>query len=398
VRVGIVNSASVVDHGGGLQYMVSLATSLSRFPDLDVTVFYDDRKIAHFCESGGINAVALRADGERLAAIVRAASTIIGVHSPMVGRFSVLREHHLDCLVSDASLVGFHLGIPFVGIIYDVMYRYYPDCGEYPWKERMGRELIARQLGRHADRIVVDSEQSKTDLVRFFGMDPKRICPVPLCPPPHAYGAEGEIAAAVDEVKVARQLPERFLFYPAQLWDHKNHRRLFEAVARLRCEGLIVPVVLVGGLRGATGEAILAAVPAMGLADQVFYLGYVSEREVVALYKLADALVFPSFAEYTNIPILEAMALGTPVLCSNVFAMPEQLGGAGVLFNPFDTDDMAAAIRRVWESEGLRRELVAKGRARVADLSVDAFAARWRDVIIETAREALVRQLHPDSR
>ena len=119
---------------------------------------------------------------------------------------------------------------------------------------------------------------------------------------------------------------------------------------------------------------------------------------MVALYKLADALVFPSFAEYTNIPILEAMALGTPVLCSNVFAMPEQLGGAGVLFNPFDTDDMAAAIRRVWESEGLRRELVAKGRARVADLSVDAFAARWRDVIIETAGEALVRQSHPDSR
>jgi len=254
------------------------------------------------------------------------------------------------------------------------------------------RDLIYRRLGRHADRIVVDSEHSKADLVRFFGLDPARIWPVPMSPPPHAHDGE-HVAEAVSELKAKRLLPERFLFYPAQLWDHKNHRRLFEAVARLRREGLIVPLVLTGGLRGATGEAILATVPALGLADQVFYLGYVSEREIVALYKLAVALVFPSFADYTNIPILEAMALGTPVICSNLFAMPEHLDGAGVLFDPFDVDDIASAIRRVWENASLRREMAVKGRRRVAHFSLDAFAARWREVLIETAGKAAVRQV-----
>jgi len=385
VRVGILNSSSVVDCGGVLQYTVTLATGLSRLRDLDVTVFYDDPRFAAYCEAEpGLRAVRLRTGGERFAALVRAASTVANVHSPLVGRFDVLREHGLDCLVTDSSLIGFHLGIPFVGIIHDVMYRYYPDCGEYPWSERLVREIVYRRLGRHADRIVVDSEHSKADLVRFFGMDPARIRPVPMGPPPHARDGE-QMADAVSELKAKRQLPGRFLFYPAQLWDHKNHRRLFEALARLRREGLIVPLVLTGGLRGTTGEAILATVPALGLADQVFYLGYVAEREIVALYTLAAALVFPSFADYTNIPILEAMALGTPVLCSNVFAMPEQLGGAGVLFDPFDVEAMAAAIRRVWESEELRRELVTRGRARVANLSRDAFAAGWRDVILEVA-------------
>lgn len=386
VRVGILNSASVVDRGGGLQYMVSLATGLGRFPDLDVTVFYDDPGFADFCDADGdVRAVALGVGRERFAAIVRAAATIVNVRSPLVGRFNVLRQRALDCLITDSSLIGFHLGIPFVGIIHDVMYRYYPDCGEYPWNERLVRELIYRRLGRHATRIVVDSAHSKADLVGLFGMDAARIRPVPMGPPPHAYEPDRVTNAAVSELKARRALPERFLFYPAQFWDHKNHRRLFEAVARLRRDGLVVPVVLTGGLL-ATGEAILAHVPAMGLADQIVYLGYVSEREIVALYKLAVALVFPSFADYTNIPVLEAMALGTPVLCSNVFGMPEQLGGAGVLFDPFDVEAMAAAIRRVWESESLREDLVARGRARVADLSLDAFAARWRDVILETVQ------------
>jgi glycosyltransferase involved in cell wall biosynthesis len=392
VRVGILNSANVVDHGGGLQYMVSLATGLRRFPDLDVTVFHDDPRLAGLCDAdGGVRTVTLGSGHERFAAVVRAASTVANVRSPLVGRFSVLREHTLNCLVTDSSLIGFHLGIPFVGIIHDVMYRYYPHCGEYPWNERLGRELIYRRFGRHAKRIVVDSEHSKADLVRLFGMEALRIRAVPMGPPPHAYEPERVMKAAVAELKARRALPERFLFFPAQLWDHKNHRRLFEAVARLHRDGLVVSVVLTGGLRGATGEAILAHVSTLGLADQVVYLGYVSERDIVALYKLAVALVFPSFADYTNIPVLEAMALGTPVLCSNVFGMPEQVGDAGVLFDPFDVEDMAAAIRRVWESGELRRELVSKGRARAADLSLDAFAARWRDVIVETAGDTVVR-------
>lgn len=384
IRVGILNSATVVGYGGGFQYLRSLIEGLRSFRDVEVVVFYDDPRFADYCASAdNLTAVPLPKAGELVGKIARTAATVTGLRSPWLGRFDVLRHHQLDCLVSTGSLVGFHLGIPFVGIVYDVMHKYYPDCAEYSLKERIFRDFLNPRIVRYATLTIVDSEKSRDDLVRFYGMDPERIRPVPLCPPPHVYRQEEVPESMVQEIADKYRLPARFVFYPAQLWDHKNHRRLFDAIARLRREeGLEVPLVLVGSA-GGNGAGVLGAIRALGLEKQVFYLGYVEEREVVALYKAATALVFPSFADYTNIPILEAMALGAPVLCSNAFAMPEQLGGVGLLFDPFDVKDMAQQILRVWRDEEMRTSLVEKGRERVRELSLEAFGKRWRDVIQE---------------
>lgn len=382
-RVGILNPTGVAGWGGGFQYLLSLIIALDRQDDLEVVVFYDDPAFDRVCHEFRIEGVRLPSAAESFGKLSRAVSTLCRIRSPFLGRFAVLRESRLDCLVSSSSLIGFHLRIPFVAIVYDVMYRYYPDCAEYPLRKRVVRDLLTRRLAHHAELTVVDSEKSKEDLVKFYGLEPGRIRPIPLCPPPHVECGVSD--STVGEVVAKYRLPDRFLFYPAQLWDHKNHKRLFEALARLRDrDGMDVPTVLVGSKRE-TGHVVLETLVSLCLEQQVLYLGYVDDRELTALYRAATALVFPSFGDYTNIPVLEAMALGTPVACSNLFAMPEQLGGAGLLFNPFDVDDIAAQIRRLWESAALRADLVEKGLARVAQLSLSAFGRRWRDVVLTVA-------------
>jgi glycosyltransferase involved in cell wall biosynthesis len=382
-RVGILNPTGVVGWGGGFQYVLSLIAGLARHDDIEIVVFYDDPAFDRLCGRFPVEGVRLPSTRETLGKLSRAVSMLCRTRSPLLGRFAVVREHRLDCLVSASSLVGLHLRIPFVAIVYDVMYRYYPDCAEYSLGKRIVRDVLTKKLARHAALTVVDSEKSKDDLVTFYKLDPARIRPIPLCPPPHVEGDVPE--SAVRRVVARYRLPDHFLFYPAQLWDHKNHKRLFEALVRLRDRHETeVPVVLVGSKRE-TGHLVLGDIKAMGLESQIFYLGYVDDDELVALYKAATALVFPSFGDYTNIPVLEAMALGTPVVCSNLFAMPEQLGGAGLLFDPFNVDDMAEQIGRVWQSAPLRADLIEKGRARVAQLSLPVFGNRWRDVVLTAA-------------
>jgi glycosyltransferase involved in cell wall biosynthesis len=102
------------------------------------------------------------------------------------------------------------------------------------------------------------------------------------------------------------------------------------------------------------------------------------------LYRKADALVFASFADYTAIPLVEAMVLGTPIICSNVFSLPEQVGSAGVLFDPFDVENMAEVILRVWNDRSLRDELVEQGYKRAQEFSASRFVHDWTTLIRET--------------
>jgi glycosyltransferase involved in cell wall biosynthesis len=386
LRVGILNPASAVGHGGYMQYLQALTEGLSHHDDLEVLVFFEDpRSIPDRSLATGVSWHALPENEGRLAKVLRAGATILNVPTNSVGRFRALEGHGLDCLVSCAAPVGFHLGISFVGIVFDFIYRYFPDLADFPLRERLARDLTNSRLVKHAALTVTDSDAGKRDLVRFFGADPERTRPIPLSPSPHTYAHRALPDSTLREVASRYELPERFVFYPAQLWEHKNHRRLFEALVHLREQhGVVVPCVLAGS-GGAYADRVLDGIAELGLEKQVLHVGYVSDEDLCALYALATALVYASFAEYTNMPVLEAMVLETPVVCSNAFAMPEQIGDAGLMFDPFDVEDMACQIHQVWTDKPLRERLVRLGAERAENLSLDKFGKRWRDVIIEAA-------------
>jgi glycosyltransferase involved in cell wall biosynthesis len=178
-------------------------------------------------------------------------------------------------------------------------------------------------------------------------------------------------------VRERLRLPEQFAIYPAKAWPHKNHLRLVAALRLLRDRGVQVPVVMTGNQDGSEIE-VLAKARALGVADLLHFVGFVTPRDLVALYRMARMMVFPSLFEGWGLPVVEALAAGLPVACSNATCLPAVTAGAAELFDPTDSAAMADAIGRVWSDEGLRERLTAAGPARAASFSWDHTARIFR--------------------
>jgi glycosyltransferase involved in cell wall biosynthesis len=217
--------------------------------------------------------------------------------------------------------------------------------------------------------------------VRLYGVDERRVAVVPLAVDHARYRPPGD--DAVGAVRARFDLPERYLLFLG-LDRRKNLPAMLEAYARLPAAGR--PVLAIAGAkpwepdgRDPTDEA-LARMPADARAG-VVRLGYVEERFAAALLGGATALVYPSRFEGFGLPVLEAMAVGTPVVASNVSALPELADGAAVLVDPGDAGAIAESVSRVLDDESLRRRLRDAGIARAAAFTWDDTARRTAEVI-----------------
>ena len=129
----------------------------------------------------------------------------------------------------------------------------------------------------------------------------------------------------------------------------------------------------------------VARIEELGLSDDVSILGYVPNEDIAALYRHALATVFVTQIGPTSIPPLEAMAVGSPLIVSDIYAMPEQVGDAALLVDPNSVEDIADKIERVWVDAALRRQLVEKGLARAAMWTEEHFGARLREIVADVA-------------
>lgn len=176
-------------------------------------------------------------------------------------------------------------------------------------------------------------------------------------------------------------LPKRYIFYPAQFWAHKNHLRLIEALSLIRQEkGLEIPAVFVGSKKNAY-KRTWGKIADLGLSKQIIYLGYVTDEDMVGLYKNAQALVMPTFFGPSNIPPLEAFLLECPVVTSDVPGIREQVGDAAILVDPASPPSIAEAIVDIWSDEALRQELIRKGRTRLDSWRPEQFSSTFQDMI-----------------
>jgi glycosyltransferase involved in cell wall biosynthesis len=289
----------------------------------------------------------------------------------------------------DASLV-FYPGNETLGYdvaqhammpIHDLMHRYerrFPEVGS-PFEFR-NREKHYRTVVKYADGILVDSEMGKKHVIESYAAEPSRIHVLPFIAPPHLATLEGK-----SDLLTRFQVPEKFVFYPAQFWRHKNHLGLIRALALLAKGGVTVPAVFVGSPKNA-GKDIQHAIGLNGLENQVRILPYVTDAELVQLYRKAWALVMPTFFGPTNIPPLEAFMLGCPVAISAVYGMKEQLGDAALYFDPERPEDIANAIERLWADSALREQLIAKGWAHAARWNSAQFIERLEEIIHHALR------------
>jgi glycosyltransferase involved in cell wall biosynthesis len=299
-----------------------------------------------------------------------------------------LREPGLDLLLfSMPNALAVEVDLPAVMAIHDVQHRLQPHFPEYDGGYWERTEYICRNAARRGTLILADSEVGRDDLLECYascGLTPDRVLVLPFTIPPSLR------PAAVDEetarVRRRYRLPERYVFYPAQFWPHKNHARLVEALGVLeRRMGRRVDLVLAGSsaseLHASTLARVLTSAQRLGVQDQVHYLGYVDDDDMTGLYGGAAALVMPTFFGPTNIPPIEAWTLGRPVVAADVRGGREFCGDAAVLVSPGSPESIAEGILRVWDDDAEVRRLVAAGRARAAELSPARFRERLFDIL-----------------
>jgi glycosyltransferase involved in cell wall biosynthesis len=283
--------------------------------------------------------------------------------------------------------MSFEVGVPYVLVVHDLQHRINPQFPEVSANgQAEEREFLFRNGIAGATRVVVDSETGKEDVLTFygeFGADPDRIDVLPFLPPGYLLDApsEQDLGRVCDD----HGLPERYLFYPAQFWPHKNHKRLIEALGLLRDEGLSIALVLTGSsegdIRGEVFEEVFSRAKVLGLESQVRHLGYVPNEDMAALYSAAVALVFPTFFGPTNIPVVEAWRMKCPVVTSDIRGIREQVGDAAELVDPESVRDLARGIKAVWTDDARRRQLVEAGEARLSLYTEADFRQRLRAVM-----------------
>ncbi len=231
---------------------------------------------------------------------------------------------------------------------------------------------------RRASRVLTVSEASKRDILRFFPVPAGKVEVIPNGIDERFYGEPSPDDVA--RVRERYQLHDPFLLYAGNIKPHKNLERLIEAFAQVRSRGLGELRLLIIGNEVSRYPSLRHTVHRLKLHTFVRFLGFVPDQMLAILYRLASVFVFPSLYEGFGLPPLEAMASGTPVVTSNVSSLPEVVGDAALLVDPYDTGELADAIARALGDSDLRADLVARGRARARQFSWERAVSRVRAV------------------
>jgi glycosyltransferase involved in cell wall biosynthesis len=268
-----------------------------------------------------------------------------------------------------------HARIPYAISLHDLQHEHFPQFFEN--KDLATRRANNKMSASIASVIFVVAEHVKADIVHYLGTKPEKIRVV--WPGPPFEGRPPVTDEQRAEVRARLSLPDRFFFYPAVTWEHKNHLRLLQALALTReRHGYRIPFVF-SGASGPHHQAVLAEVARLGLEGQVKWLGYVAYEDLRRIYTIADATVVPTLYEASSAPVYEAMAMGCPVACSNVANLPWLVdkGRAGLLFDPMDIDAMTGAVERLWEESELRLRLTTSANQQLKAFSWVSFAREY---------------------
>ncbi|MET0513783.1 MAG: glycosyltransferase family 1 protein [Nitrospiraceae bacterium] len=245
------------------------------------------------------------------------------------------------------------------------------------------RRLVRRICARSAALVTI-SHCTKDDLVELLGIDPAKIHVVY----PGRHSQQATIApACIATVTQRHGINGPYILYAGSLGRHKNVEALLRAYQLARGEGLLgATLVIAGSCRW--GKDVLRLVETLELSNHVTFTDYVAGEDLQALYAGADLFVYPSLYEGFGLPVLEAMACGTPVLVSKSGALPEVIGEAGLAVNTEDPRTLADALIRVMGDAGLRLHLREAGLRRAKRFSWSRSADQLRQLLERTTAES----------
>jgi glycosyltransferase involved in cell wall biosynthesis len=261
---------------------------------------------------------------------------------------------------------------PSVVSLVDIQEKFFPQF--FTPLDLWNRDMHYKPSTKVADQVITISEFSKNSFAKFHRISRDKIHVVYLAADEFFY------STGTKNKEASIPLPKKYIFYPANKWLHKNHDNLLKALVILKREqNLIVDCVLTG-FDYPTGYPLKKKVETYELTKQVHDLGYISLDDLKYTYQNASLLCFPSFFEGFGMPLLEAMAYGCPVTCSNVTSIPEVVGDAALFFNPHDPEDIARCILKLLSDEDSANRLRKKGAERAKKFSQSKSAAKHLEV------------------
>ncbi len=294
-------------------------------------------------------------------------------------RLRLLETEQVDALLLPLTTPTFYAhGVPTVAVVYDLQHVDHPEF--FRRDERVARSMQLATLSKSAARLICISNHTRAAMQRCLAVSPEQTIAIP-------FGLRSEFpiderAKAADTLQRHGLKARGFWFYPANSWPHKNHLRLFEAFAeyRRRHGRSSVKLVCCGADTG-RHEVLRKAIARGHLEDAVKLIGYVSDDALLDLMVSCRGVVFPSLYEGFGMPVLEAMACGVPVACSNRTSLPEVVGDAAELFDPSRTESITAALERL-DDPNHSATLAAAGRRRAASFdTVATMAQRYLKVL-----------------
>lgn len=239
---------------------------------------------------------------------------------------------------------------PTIMTIHDLNHLKFPEY--YTKFHKHYYNYIVKSSALKAKKILTVSEFSKKEIVNWLNCESEKVVVT-------YNGVDENFKVIKDNGKLVNirekyELPQKFVLYIGNLKPHKNISNLIKAIKNINQEIILV-------INGKVNEILDKIIEENHLEREIKFIGYVDDDDLPALYNLAELFVYPSLYEGFGLPPLEAMACGCPVITSNTSSLPEVVGDAGILVNPYDVDEIAKAIDLILSNENLRNELKEKG-------------------------------------
>ncbi len=342
--------------GGVETYLINLLTALQRTDT--------ENQYLVLCDEAAASSLPLEVDNFHLKTVAYQNNSLKGML-----RGALLRTTGYDILVRELAGIEVDVmhhpltilnppGLPYPSVLtfHDMQQEFFPEF--FSPKELRQRRMTYQASVQEANAVITVSAHAKNCLVEKYGISPLKVHVVHSGCGNEFYIRE---LASLSETITTLNLERPFMFYPAATWPHKNHIRLLEAVKLLIDQGNFDGELLLTGAQKNAHWDVNEAIKRLRLEAKVRWLGYLPQNVIPQLYNLAKLMVFPSLFEGFGLPVVEAMASGCPVACSQNSSLPEVGGKAAVYFDPLNVEDIAEKISLIWSDDEAREKIRQEG-------------------------------------
>jgi len=355
--------------GGGYQQQISTILKLKELSKYYFLAFVFNKKNKEILENYGINSViVIKSLFDRVLRLLNRQDWFL----PLSKKIKLLSSFEKHLIRYDIDLVYFlhpsSLALDLINhnyiiTVWDLCHRDQPEFPEVNFNREFElRELFYSRSLKKAVAILTDSEFGKLNIIRRYTVNPERVYVALFYPSINVFN--GTYIC----IKTKYQIEGEYIYYPAQVWAHKNHVYIIDALSILKNQGIKLFAVFSGSDK-VNLNYVLNYAEKMGVRELIRYIGFAPNEEIYSLYKNAIALVMPTYFGPTNIPPLEAFAVGTPVIYSDLPGLRDQVGDAALLCDLKNPNSLAEHLKALLNNTALRNELVIKGKKRLEELT-----------------------------